>query len=270
MKKILYLLFIFGPAIAFLQSCEKKDNPPTIPPVETMLIDFTNFTNDTKSATVPDVVNNSKAVINYNWSLAATFAGVWNKLFYDNFIVPVEAFRKAAENKSSYLDNKKWQWKYSVNVLSVTYIARFTGQITSKDIKWEMYISRSGVGGFDEFMWFNGTTSLDGKSGQWIMYESKDSQVPMLQIDWVKTGTEVESVKYTYIKDGNLKNSYIEYNRKTSSYKIYLYDESRGTFVSLTIEWSATGRNGRIQASDYFDDSNWHCWDGNKNDIQCP
>jgi len=270
MKKIIYLLFVLVPTILFLQSCEKKGNPPTIPPVETMLIDFSNFINDTKSATTPDVLNNSKAVINYNWSLAATVAGVWNRLFYDNFNVPVEALRKATENKPTYLDNKKWQWKYSVNVLSVTYVARFTGQITSKDIKWEMYISQPGVGGFDEFMWFSGTISLDGNNGQWIMYEI-DSQVPMLQIDWVKTATEVSSVKYTYVKDGDpLKDSYIEYSRNTASYKIYLYDESLETFVNIIIEWNTSDHNGRIQASDYLGDSSWHCWDGNKNDIQCP
>ncbi len=274
MKKNLYILFLLVVSAAILQSCEKKGNPPAVPPVETMLIDFSNFTSSTKSVATFESLSNPKAVPNYNWSVAATVAGVWNRLFYDNFSVPVEALRKAIENKPSYLANKKWQWKYSVNVLSVTYVARFTGQITSKDVKWEMYISRSGAGGFAEFLWFSGTTALDGKSGQWILNESKDSQVPMLQIDWLKTATEVSSVKYTYVKSGNpMKNSYIEYGHTTTSldafYTIHLYDESRGTFVDLNIEWSTTGHNGRIQATAYFSDNNWYCWDGNGNDIQC-
>jgi len=271
--------FVFALALLILISglwgCEKKGNPPVIPPEKTMLIDFSDFIKSTKSGFPTETPKNLQAVPNLNWSIAATVAGVWNTLLTVNLAVPVAAFKEALTKKPSYLDNKKWQWKYNVNVLSATYIARLTGQITSSGVKWEMYITREGAGGFSEFLWFEGTSASDGKSGQWILTESQTNQVPMLQIDWTITGTEVGSVKYTYIKKENpMKNSYIEYGLTSGTlnafYKVYLYDQSLNDFVTVDIEWSTTGHNGRIKAQRYFGDTNWHCWDGNGNDIQCP
>ncbi|NMC41841.1 MAG: hypothetical protein GYA43_11855 [Bacteroidales bacterium] len=273
MKKYFIPVLLVVLFIPFFQGCEKKGNPPVVPPEGTMIMDFSNFTDGSKSAYA---LPGTKGAEDVNYSVAKTVVGVWNTLLFVNLAIPVAAFRKAVENKPSYLDNKKWQWKYTVNVLSATYTARLTGQITSSDVKWEMYISRDGVGGFPEFLWFKGTTALDGKSGQWIMNESRDAQVPMLQIDWQISGTDVGSVKYTYIKTGNpFKDSYIEYGLATGTYNafynVHFYEStSYMRFVDVNIEWSTTGHNGRIKAQDYFGDTAWHCWDGNGNDITCP
>lgn len=275
MKNLFAVLFLVILVSGFW-GCEKKGNPPVIPPEGTMLIDFSNFTGSAKSALPAAFSDGTKGAEDLNYSLAATIAGVWNTLIAVNLAIPVAAFKKAMDVKPVYLDKKKWQWKYNVNVLAATYIAKLTGQITSSGVKWEMYIKREGVGGFDEFLWFEGTSAADGKSGQWVLTESQTNQVPMLQIDWNITGTEVGSVKYTYIKTGSpLKDSFIEYGLTTGSlnafYNVYLYDtESLLKFVTVNIEWSTTGHNGRIKAPDYFSDTAWHCWDSNGNDTECP
>jgi len=273
MKKYSIPVLLVALLIPFFQGCEKKGNPPVVPPEGTMIMDFSNFTDGSKSAySLPGL----KGANDVNYSVAKTVAGVWNSLLFVNLAIPVAAFRKAIENKPSYLDNKKWQWKYTVNVLSATYTARLTGQITSANVKWEMYISREGVGGFPEFLWFEGTSALDGKSGQWILNESREAQVPMLQIDWQITGTDVGSVKYTYIKTGSpFKDSYIQYGLTTGAYnafyEVHFYEStSYMRFVDVNIEWSTSGHNGRVKAQDYFGDTAWHCWDGNGNDITCP
>ncbi|MGQ9621520.1 MAG: hypothetical protein ACUVTX_11140 [Bacteroidales bacterium] len=274
MKKILFILLITI-LMPWLQSCEKKGDPPVIPPPETMLIDFSNFINNTKSALQVEIPKGLPAVNNLYWSVAATVAGIWNTLLFINLAIPVAAFQKSFDAKPAYLDNKKWQWKYSVNVLAATYIARLTGHITSAGVKWEMYISREGVGGFAEFLWFEGTSSEDGKTGQWILYQSHTEQVPVLQIDWQITDTDVGSVKYTYIKEANpMKDSYIEYGLTTGDlnafYNVYFYEsESLKKFVNVQIKWSTTDHYGRIKAPDFFGDNSWHCWDGNGNDTDC-
>ena len=275
MKK-LFVAFLVLVLVPVFQSCEKKGNPPVIPPFETMAIDFSNFSTETKSFQQFDLPKSTVAVPNLNWSIAATVAGVWNTLLFVNLAVPVAAFKKALETKPSYLDNKKWQWKYSVDVLSVKYTARLTGQISSTGVKWEMYISREGAGGFAEFLWFEGTSAPDGKSGQWVLYHNWQEQVPVLQIDWKITGTEVNSVKYTYIKTGSaMKDSYIEYGLTTGDlnayYNVHYYEStSMLKFIDVQIKWSTTGHHGRIKAPDYFGDDLWHCWDSNYNDTECP
>jgi len=275
MKKVFaaLLILVFVP---FFQSCERKGNPPVLPPYETMLIDFTNFNTGTKSFQQPDLPKSSTAAPNFNWSVAATIAGVWNTLIAVNLAIPVAAFKEALTKKPSYLDNKKWQWKYSVNVLSATYTARLTGQISSTGVKWEMYISREGAGGFAEFLWFEGTSASDGKSGQWIFYQSREEQVPVLRIDWQIKNNEVASIKYTYIKTGSpMKDSYIEYGLTTGDlnafYNVHYYEStSMMKFVDVEIQWSTTGHHGKIKAPDFFGDNLWHCWDSNYNDTVCP
>ena len=53
-----------------------------------------------------------------------------------------------------------------------TYTARLTGQIRTSDVAWKMYITKEGTGGFPEFVWFEGTSKLDGTGGQWILNQS--------------------------------------------------------------------------------------------------
>jgi hypothetical protein len=137
-----------------------------------------------------------------------------------------------------------------------------------------MYISKDGVGSFSEFLWYTGTVLSDGNSGTWTINEGPGNQAPLIQIDWTKTGGAVATVKYTYVKTGAFKDSYIEYglteNTLNGYYNIHAWDANKIKFVDVNIEWSTSNHNGHIKAIDYFQDSNWHCWDQNGNDIQCP
>ena len=262
-------------------ACEKKGDPPALPPLESMSIDFSQFSGVKKSGNVLFDGKTMVAVENSNWITAVTVVGVWNTLITVNLAIPVTAFHIAMEKKPAYLDNKTWEWKYSVDVLGATYNARLTGQIRTTDIEWIMRVGKTGPGGFGEFVWFTGTTALDGKSGQWILNHSQQFQEPMLQIDWEKTGTEIGSIKYTYIREladnrsaEPFKNSYLRHgltsNTLNAFYEIHFYEPAGSKFVDVDIEWSTTQHNGRIMSPDYFQDTSWHCWDSNVNDTNCP
>jgi hypothetical protein len=275
MKKSFSLWLVTALSAVIFCGCENKGDPPALPPAESMTIDFSYFTSAKKSAAIVNETKGINAVENTNWTVAATVAGVWNTILIANLAVPVAAFEKAIESKPSYTDNKTWQWKYSVNVLAATYTARLTGQIQTDSIKWDMYITRSGVGGFEEFKWFEGTTALDGNAGQWILTESQTVQVRMLKIDWEKNGTDVGSIKYTYIKTGQaFKDSYIEYGKTTGDldayYTVHFWETNRAKFVDVSIKWSTTLFNGQVQSLDYFQNNSWHCWNANGNDVVCP
>lgn len=275
MKKLFSLSVITVLTVVLFWGCEKKGDPPALPPAESMTIDFSYFTSAKKSAAIVNDTKGINAVENTNWTVAATVAGVWNTILVANLIIPVAAFEMAIESKPSYIDNATWQWKYSVSVLAASYTARLTGQIRTDSIKWEMYITRIGVGAFEEFKWFEGTTALDGKAGQWILTESQVAQVRMLKIDWEKSGTGVGKIKYTYIKSGvAFYGSNIEYGKVTGGldafYNVRFWETNRAKFVDVNIEWSTTAFNGRVKSPDFFQDSNWHCWDANGNDVPCP
>jgi hypothetical protein len=281
MRKLLSLTLLIAIVILLFGGCKKTDTAPALPPANSMSIDFSNFTSGTKSANSDLQLKGISAASSVNWLLAATTAAVWNTILTGTLVVPVAAFNKAIDNTPVNIADKTWQWKFSVSSVGVTYNARLTGEVGSSAVTWKMYISRDGAGAFSEFLWFYGTSALDGKSGQWILNHSQLFQEPLLQIDWVVTGTDIGNIKYTYIRDLKdnrttdlFKNSYITYGLTSTTlnafYTIHFNNSTTTTdFKDVYIEWSTTAHNGHIKAQHYYQDTNWHCWDGSGLDVTC-
>jgi hypothetical protein len=282
MKKAIYLLAVVVLLSLTVVGCKKdKGKPPVLPPYESMSIDFSDFQAGKKSA---DLFTAAKDVPDpdENFTFSATVAGIWNTILTVNLVVPVTAFKLAENSSPKWIADKTWQWNYSVTGITGTYKARLVGKIQATNVKWEMYIKREGSGAFDEFMWFEGTTASDGKSGQWILSYDNTKPVPYLRIDWTKTGTTIGTVKYTYIREQNdaggadpFKNSYIEYGLTSASlngyYTVHIYESLViQDFVDVFIEWNTTAGNGHVKALYKFGDNNWHCWDTERNNTPCP
>jgi hypothetical protein len=273
MKKLLILTLIFILAGVILHSC-KKDNgdPPVLPPAGSMIIDFDNFESAKKGLAFISI---PKGTLNSNWDFAADAAIIWKTIIYSNLIIPVTSFQMAVNQAPVYADNKTWEWSYDASVLNVTYKARLTGQITSSEVLWKMYITKEGTGGYTDFLWFKGTSEIDGTGGQWILNQSPQNPEAVLQIDWTKVGEAVGMVKYTYIKAGDaFKDSYIQYGLTTQAlnayYTIHYYNSSYQQFYDLNVEWSTTLHNGRVKCAGHFGTSDWYCWDGNFLNVTCP
>lgn len=267
MKKICSLVLILY--LGCFTGCKKdKGEPPVLPPAESMLIDFTNFASAKKSA---DLISGQKGTQNSNWEYAAFVAGFWKVIININLAVPVTAYNIAINQSPVFISTKTWQWSYNVTYSNVTYKARLTGLIRSGDVQWKMYITREGTGGFAEFLWFEGTSKLDGTGGQWILYQNALSPVAYLQIDWTKSGTSVGYIKYTYVKADGFLNSFIEYGLTSSDlnayYTIHYYNGVK--FSDVNVEWNSTTHNGHVKSVDYLGDSNWYCWDSNKVNTIC-
>jgi hypothetical protein len=279
MKKIILSLFFLGLGVVFFSGCEKdKDEAPQLPPYESMAIDFSKFSSEDKSAN--DISTDTTAI---NYISAGLTIIAWNAILTGTLIVPVATFYQAVNQTPVYLGEKVWQWEFDGTGFANTYHARLTGTIRDNDVKWEMYISKSGIGEHGEFKWFEGTSNLDGNSGQWILYHSFQLQEAVLQIDWEKSGTEIGSVKYTYVRESenNLEaqqltvGSNLQYGLTDNALNAYYNidystrDRSASTNLQVNIEWSTTEYNGRIKAEHYFQDTDWHCWDSEGFDADC-
>jgi len=271
MKKILSAALIFVLSTGFFTACKKdKGVAPTLPPAESMTIDFTNYTSGKKSV---EVLPGQKGINPSNWEYAATVAGVWNVIISTTFAVPVATYKLVVGQTPVNIADKTWQWSYNATVATVTYKARLTGLIRTGDVQWKMYITREGTGGFAEFLWFEGTSKLDGTGGQWILYQSAVAPDAILQIDWTKTATANGSViKYTYVKNDPFVNSFIEYGLTTNAlnayYTIHYYDYGMAKYSDVSIEWNTATHNGRVKSSNYLL-GDWYCWDAAKADAVC-
>ena len=167
MKKIFYAASVLFISLAIISGCKKdKGDPPELPPAESMSIDFSNFTSAKKSA---EVFTSAKGTQTSNWEYAATVAGAWKLIINLTLAVPVTAFQAAVNQTPVYVSGKTWQWSYNVAYLNVSYKARLTGTTNGNTAEWKMYITRDGSGGFTDFLWFEGTSAIDGTSGTWIL-----------------------------------------------------------------------------------------------------
>jgi len=271
MKNVFSIALIFILFSGFFGGCKKdKGDPPVLPPLESMNIDFSNFASAKKSG---ELLPAQKGTANSNWEYAAAVAGVWNVIIKSTLAVPVLAFKTAIEKTPVYVSTKNWQWSFNITFQNVTYKARLTGLIGSTEVQWKMYISNDGTGGFTEFLWFEGTSKIDGSGGQWILYQSVLVPDTLLRIDWTKTANKVGYVKYSYVKNDTFKNSFIEYGLTTSTtldayYTIH--NSLNGTISDVNVEWSTATGIGHVKSQSYLGDTNWYCWNTEKINTVCP
>lgn len=269
MKRLFLITLIISLPLFCLINCKKdKGDPPVLPPYASMVIDFSNFSSKKKSL---DPATTGKGTENSTWEFAASVAGEWSSLISANLEVPLAAFEAAISYKPEYVSENLWQWSYNFNQGSNTYKAKLQGKISTSSVTWKMYITYDGTGGYKEFLWIEGTSKNDGSGGQWQFSQSPQSTPKMFQDDWTKSGDEVTSVKYTYIKNDTFKDSFINYFSLSSGsfdsgYNIHF---SNDLYSNSDIEWNIITFDGRLKCVDYLGDENWYCWDTNKINKVC-
>lgn len=276
LKSIIALIAI----IIITASCTTKDDTENIelavlPPVETMVVDFSNFMDETSTKR-----SASSTQPGENWLYPRIVVGVWNTALFTTLVVPVSSFSAAFNQTPEYLGNGLWEWTYTIDGFAGEYNARLTGQLSAANVAWEMYIGKTGVGAFDEFMWFYGNSHIDGNSGTWVLNQSPEHPNKLIQINWLRENEEISSIKYTWVRENNDQNetdlfngSYLTYGKQDGNLDVYFnvhaYDQESEVFNDVQIEWNSTVFNGRVRASSYFDDDNWHCWDSEGEDEDC-
>jgi len=279
LKKSLWFLLVA--IMIFSTSCEDSTDvgaAPELPPLSSMVIDFDDFTN--AHSTSAQTKTNAQ-VANENWLYARVVTGVWNIALVSTLAVPVASFQSAVGQQAEYLGGTKWQWAYTIDGFTSQYSARLTGELIGNEVKWEMYVEKSGIDSFAEFLWFSGVSKTDATSGYWILNHSSAFPENMLRIDWTIQNEEVGEITYTYIRELNndretdlFKDSFVTYGLQAGDldafYDVHVYDFNVSSFVDVDIEWNRTNFNGRVMAPSYFETLDWYCWDTSGNDITCP
>ncbi|MGQ1787007.1 MULTISPECIES: hypothetical protein [unclassified Saccharicrinis] len=279
-RKFISILAIAALLIATACSDDenKEDTAPILPPEESLIPDFSAFTDNPAMA---EQLKSSNAEFISNYNVARINVLVWNTYINIILAVPVAAYRHSFTQSPVYLGNKKWQWSYSLGGFFSDYSARLTGEIRTSDIKWEMRVSYSGAEPYNDFLWFEGTSDLDGSGGSWAMNHSYDFNEPMLTLDWEATDDLINDTRITYVRE--LDNdretelgygSYLGYGVNSTDnvyfYNVHVYDDNTQQFEDLNIEMNRTDLSGRIKATNWINNkTGWHCWDSNFDDVDC-
>ncbi len=272
MKKLRFALVLFV-SVFLMQSCQKDDltspdpqgkKAPELPAVESFVMpfsDFEEFRGEEDSRTLS------------NWMYAASNVLVWNTILTVNLVVPVAAFYESFNHQAVYQGSGIWLWAYDVTVQGNTYNAELYGELLVNDeIKWDMYVSQEG--GFQQMHWYSGITAIGGAYANWTLNYNPNNPTPLLDIDYQRNdGNDVETIRYTniipsdpgnggYIEHRVSTGQGVEFNRAYDVYKIEIDN-------LLEIQWNKPSNDGRVKDPEYFQDSEWHCWASNLQDIDC-
>jgi hypothetical protein len=277
MRSFWILLTVILFSTAACDNSNEGETAPDLPPYSSMVMDFEDFDDNQANA----INNKSMAEGNNHWLYSRAVVGVWNTALITTLAVPVASFKTAFSHKPVYQGNAKWQWAYTVEGFTSQYTARLTGELAGDEVVWEMYVTKNGIGAFDEFLWFSGKSQIDGQNGHWILNHSAAFPEDMLRIDWAIANEEIGNIKYTYVREldynrdpDTFKDSYINYGLQSGDldafYDVHAFNQNLNKFVDVNIEWNRTNYNGQVMAPDYFNDTNWHCWNGAGEDIDCP
>ena len=245
-----------------MSGCEKKDDnsgAPQLPPLESMVMDFSEFNPQQKSTTEIDTTY-------FNWAVAASIVVTWNAFIVDTLAIPVVAFTESFNHIAVKDTNDTWKWTYTVTVADVNYTAELYGKIVGTNVSWKMYVSQEG--GFSKFLWFEGLCDIARTAGTWTLYENPRSPNKVLSIVWTKDWSNgTGDITYTNIRSNDAGNGdYIQYGitSDTDFDAFYdIYDYSKTNLVN--INYNRETHNGSICLN-----GTCYCWDELLQDITCP
>jgi len=273
-----HLLLVLIIMLLTIPGCGNASAAPTIPPRETFIIDFEAFassdTGGLVSVTGPGMELPTSPVTTgaqSHWNHAAFNVGLWRILVAVGLAVPVAAFGASFQNIPLQQPDGSWIWSYSVRIGGSVHSAKLHGQFIEQGVRWDMRISKEGE--YEDFLWYYGESDLPATEGFWILKASPTNPSELLRIDWsrnIATGTH--AIRYTNtVPDGAENGGYIDaqYTKETpydNIWDIYNKGQDNHTYI----EWSSGTEEGRVKDFNRFGDNDWHCWDSDHMNVDCP
>ena len=261
-------VFIF--ACSEEQPTEPEAVAPQIPPLSSFLMDFSDFPSEGKGSAGGSPAG-AKLFTRDNYTWASVHVGVWSLLISVGLAVPTAAFVESFAHRPVQLPNGAWVWSYSLTVNGQEYSAELHGSIGNFGTQWQMYVTEHGV--YENFLWYSGQADLFLTEGTWTLNKHPEDPIPLLLIEWHRSIEDsTGDIRYTNIEPGGAENGgYIFHGTTPDTVYDAFYDiYNKGQDHLIEIEWNLTDKDGRIRDAVHFQDEDWHCWDPNRQDIDCP
>jgi hypothetical protein len=196
----------------------------------------------------------------------------WNAFITVGTAIPVASYIKALSQKPVYLGDNRWEWKYDIIAENKGFnVSLITERISNEEFTASMYVSLDAFSGYADFKMFDGTVRYDHTHAIWTLYENPLTPSPLLKVEWNRdweAGTG--DLTYTNISPGgNEHGSYISYSFDQAQEYDATYTISVKAGESV-IEWNRESRAGKIMSTFIFGNDQWHCWNSNLQNIDCP
>ena len=260
------ILFVFGAFL--LTACSddpaslNSEQPPEIPPTESMNMDFSNF----------DAYQQNKEVyekeLNKNFAQAAIRAFVIKSIVDLNMAIPKALLIAASESEAEFNEDGEWVLSYTKNAGSDTYEVRLVAsQENENQVNWQFFVTNSDLNITDK-LFFDGTTSADGSQGTWTYYSlTGSSQEAVSVTDWTVTDEGNVDLRLEVVSDRfNNQGDYIEYTFDGTVKNVVYYNANQDTTTEL--QWNIETNAGYLIAPNY-NNGQKACWDENFENVTC-
>ncbi len=176
---------------------------------------------------------------------------------------PVAAFSLAIHTVPSYQPDGSWLWIYTfVNGAEEVQI-RLRGTIADDHVDWEMRVTALDEG-YENELWFDGTTSDQGDTGHWTFYDAEQSGLAAGELYW-ESRVASNSLRIVALA-GDDAGDELTFSEAGDNHRIDHIDA--GTGDMSFIRWNESDGTGSLMVPDYNDGAE-ACWDESQYDIEC-
>lgn len=261
LQKIGILLLLAG---FILTSCSDNpaslnpDEPPQLPPTESMTADFSLF----------DQNQQSKTLANTNFSQAALRALVMKAVLDLNLAIPRALLEAAAQSEAEFNEEGEWIWSYAHTTGENTYEVRLVASREEGDsVNWQFFVTSSTLG-IEDQLFFSGTTGADGSQGTWTYYALQgEENEAVSNIEWSVDGDENVNLRLEVVSDRfNNQGDYIEYAYDGTVKNAVYYNA--GEDQTTELNWNVETKAGYLIAPN-VNNGEKACWDENFEDVSC-
>jgi len=260
-------VFFAGIAAACTDANAPEGEAPELPPQSSFIIDFSDFTSSTLTASARAVLGPTGHTY---WERSAVVVGAWKSILTVTLAPPVAAFVTSFSHQPEWADGA-WTWPYDFNVWGVRHSARLEARSVAAGVRWDMYISKEGA--YTDFHWYTGVSNISGTAGTWLLSRGPADSTAFMEVDWHRASSgETYDTRYTNVVTGtNEYGSYITYgvtgDTPFDAFFVLFYGAQPHNLTE--IEWTRTTKAGRTRDPAFFQDSAWRCWASDHENATC-
>ena len=219
---------------------------------------------DLGADTFPSDNGRAGASAGANYTNAAIRVGIVTTVVGLSLALPSAATHAVTRDTPEVVDGV-WIWATQENVLGTPVALRLEGTPDGGEIDWRLTAQQVGAGADAPFTYYTATTSLDGKTGSWRLFDPNQTGA-VLRADFDVRAGDDQEVTFAVPKGRENGGTSVRYATNGSTHTFDFVSQPQDE--RALIQWSETTRAGSITA-DGFNGGATACWNASLANVSC-
>ncbi len=211
--------------------------------------------------------NDPEDTLYRNWLNASRRYSYWSNYINDEVGMAIAALKNIRFAEVNFFANSTWTWTFDFEYNDEKYDGILYGTLTGSKIIWELYFYENDR----EKLLAYGEEITEPEQGYWILYHNVIQPYPKLKITWKNYKIADTTFVYT---ETNIDTNSLQFGNYM---KIAEFDTTPelnitvffGNPIKSYIRLDTLTFRGAIKDYNFFFDNFWHCWNKDKENINC-